>query len=73
MIRSLIDLYVLLLIVDTILSYLPQFRHQEWRRKIGMAADFTCKPVRKLLPPDLPIDPSPIVVILLLNLLKVLW
>tara|TARA_R110002072_G_scaffold1989_1_gene16232 strand:- start:5925 stop:6146 length:222 start_codon:yes stop_codon:yes gene_type:complete len=73
LIRSLIDLYVFLLIIDTILSYLPQFRHQEWRKKIKMVADVTCKPVRKILPPDLPVDPSPLVVILLLNLVKVLW
>lgn len=73
MIRLIIDIYVFVLIADAILSYLPQFNRSEWRHKIKQLSDFTCKPVRKLLPHNLPLDPSPIVVILALNLLKVLW
>ena len=73
MIRSLLNLYVLVLIIDVILSYLPQFRHQPWAQFIRKAADFTCKPIRKILPPDLPFDFSPMIVIMGLQLLKVLW
>ena len=73
MIRSLINLYVLVLIIDVILSYLPQFRHQPWAQFIKRAADFTCRPVRQIMPPDLPFDFSPMIVIIGLQLFKVLW
>ncbi len=73
MIRSLINLYVLVLIIDVILSYLPQFRHQPWAQFIKRAADFTCRPIRQIMPPDLPFDFSPMIVIIGLQLFKVLW
>lgn len=73
MIRALINLYILLLIVDVILSYLPQFRHHPMVQWIRKAADFTCKPIRKVLPPNLPLDISPLIVILLLKLAVALW
>lgn len=73
MIRVLIDLYIFLLIVDIILSYLPQYRHQPIVANIRRAADFTCAPVRRWLPKDLPFDFSPLVVIAILKLLEVLW
>ncbi|MAF77550.1 MAG: hypothetical protein CME63_03565 [Halobacteriovoraceae bacterium] len=73
MIRSLINLYVLVLIIDVILSYLPQYRHQPWAQFIKKAADFTCKPIRQIMPPDLPFDFSPMIVIMGLQLIKVLW
>ena len=73
MIRALINLYILLLILNTILSYLPQFRNQAWAYNIRRAADVTCKPVRKYLPPDLPLDPSPFIVIIILKLIEALW
>lgn len=73
MIRSIINLYVLVLIIDVILSYLPQFRHQPWAQFIKKAADFTCRPIRQVMPPDLPFDFSPMIVIMGLQLLRALW
>ncbi|MEX0798965.1 MAG: YggT family protein [Bacteriovoracaceae bacterium] len=73
MIRLIINLYIIVLIVDMVLSYFPQLRNNEIVRQIRKAADFTEKPVRNLLPPDLPFDFSPLIVILLLNLLMTLW
>ena len=73
MIRLIIKFYILVLIVDMVLSYFPQIRNNEIARAIRKAADFTEKPVRELLPKDLPFDFSPLIVILLLNLLMTLW
>lgn len=77
MIRSILNVYVLVLIVDVILSYLPQFKNYPAALYIKKAADFTCKPVRKLIsqmvPQDFPFDFSPFVVILIIKLLEVLW
>ncbi len=73
MIRLLIDAYVFLLILDAILSYVPQFKHYPAVRWIRKLADYSCAPVRKYLPPDIPFDFSPIIVILLLNLFVALF
>jgi len=73
MIRLVLNLYVYILIADAILSYFPNIRHQEWVRFIKRLADFTLNPIRRYLPQDLPFDVSPIIVIILLQLLKLLW
>ena len=73
MIRFIIKLYIFILIADVVLSYFPQVRNNEVVKYIRKAADFTERPIRKLLPPDLPFDFSPLIVILLLNLLMALW
>ena len=73
MIRALLDFYILILIVDAILSYVPSMRRQIWAQKIKKVADFTCAPIRRYLPPDLPFDVSPLVVIVLIKLIQALW
>lgn len=73
MIRTLLDIYIIVLIADAVLSFFPQVRHQQVVVGIRQAADFTCRPVRRLLPPDLPFDFSPLIVILAIKLIEVLW
>ena len=60
MIRFIIDLYILIVIADTVLSYLPQYRHKPWAQKISQFAGFSLNPVRRLIPGNLPFDISPI-------------
>jgi YggT family protein len=73
LIRLLLDLYVLILIADIVLSYLPQFRHHPARVFVKKASDFTCSPIRKLLPPNLPFDFSPLIVMVLLRLFEAIF
>lgn len=73
MIRLLLNLYIYLLIIDAILSFFPHLRRHVVVANIRRAADFTCAPVRKILPRDLPVDFSPVVVILAIYLLMALW
>lgn len=73
MIRALINLYIIILFVDVILSYVPDLRHKVWARRINQLAGLTLNPVRKYLPPDLPFDFSPIIVVILLKLLMFFW
>ncbi len=73
MIRALINLYILILIADVILSYLPQYRSTVWGQKIKKMADFTLSPIRRYLPPDLPFDISPLIVFLGLRMIMFLW
>jgi uncharacterized protein YggT (Ycf19 family) len=73
MIRFLIYLYMLVLIADTLVSYFPQWRTQRWALQLKKLADYSLNPVRRILPPGLPLDASPLVVILLLQLLIILF
>ncbi len=73
MIRLIIKAYILILIADMIISYFPQLRHNDLARWVRKAADVTERPIRDMLPKDLPFDFSPLIVILILNLLMALW
>lgn len=73
-IRTLLDIYIFIIIIDSILSFFPDYQRKEWRIKIKMIADYTCEPIRKKLPAHhFPIDPSPMIVILIIQLFKFLW
>ena len=74
MIRVLIDLYILVLIVDVIISYLPQYKHHPFAIKIKQVADLSCNPIRRILPPhQIPFDISPIIVIAGLKVFEAIW
>jgi len=73
LIRAILNLYILVIIIDTILSYLPQYKNHPFALNIQKAANFSLKPVKKILPPDMPFDISPIIVILLIKLIEALW
>lgn len=75
LIRIILNLYVYVIIIDTILSYIPNpsivnSAPAQFIRKI---ADFTLKPVRKMLSSDLPVDISPAVVIIVIYVIKAVW
>tara|TARA_Y100000996_G_scaffold326556_1_gene262616 strand:- start:510 stop:737 length:228 start_codon:yes stop_codon:yes gene_type:complete len=73
MIRFIIEAYIFVIIADVVLSYLPQFNGAEWRQQIKKAADLTCKPIREFMPQDLPFDLSPLVVMILLQMVSSLF
>jgi YggT family protein len=66
---QILQLYIYIIIADIILSYLPQYKTQKWAVVIHKAADFTMKPIREALPQGLPIDLSPMIVIILIQIL----
>jgi YggT family protein len=73
MIRVLIDIYIILILLDAILSYIPNLKGHPYVQKLRMICEFSQRPIRKYMPQGLPLDPSPIVVILLLKLVEALW
>lgn len=73
MIRFIIKLYIFLIIIDAILSYFPALRRHPLVLNLRRVTDLTLKPIRKILPPELPIDVSPLIVIIILNILMALW
>lgn len=77
-IRSLLNIYIILIIVDAVLSYFPHHKDKSWVKKIRMFADFSLAPIRKYiiakLPlDDLPIDISPIILIFIVKVIEALW
>ncbi len=73
MIRFLLDIYILIIIFDVVLSYFPRFRYDQWVMNIKKMANFSLIPARRVLPPNLSFDFSPLVVISLILLLQMLW
>jgi YggT family protein len=72
-IRTILEIYIYALIFDSIFSFFPDLSKYKWRKQLKMVCDFTCNPIRARLPPNLPFDFSPLLVILLINLLMFLW
>lgn len=72
-IRTLLQIYIYALIFEAILSFFPEMEKHKWRRQLRKICDYTCNPIRKVLPPNLPFDFSPLLVILIINLLMFLW
>lgn len=73
MIRFLINVYTWIVLADVVLSYMPHYQHHEWAKLVKKVAGYTLNPVRKVLPPDLPFDFSPIIVLIILQLIPALW
>jgi YggT family protein len=73
MIRFLINIYTWIVLADAILSYMPQYKHHQWAKTVSKLAGYTLDPIRKILPRDLPFDFSPIVVLIILQLIPALW
>ncbi len=73
-IRTGLSLYIYLVILDTILTFIPKWEKENWRLKIRDWSNYTLNPIRnKIEILKLPIDISPLVLILLIQLLKILW
>lgn len=68
MIRLIIRLYMFIIIADVVLSYIPRYNSHPYRLRIKKLADYICEPIRRILPPSLPMDLSPMLAIFLLSL-----
>lgn len=74
MIRFIIHCYIYLLLLDAVLSYIPDLRSQPWAKKIHEMVEYTVRPVRKYIPDnDLPIDIAPLAIILVLVTIMEIW
>ena len=69
MIHTLLQLYIYLIIADIVLSYVPDVRRQKWAETLHKIADAPQKPIRDMLPRDIPLDPSPMIVIILIQIM----
>ena len=51
------------------MSYFPQLRQQKWAEMLHKIADAPQKPIREMLPKDMPLDPTPMILIILIQML----
>jgi YggT family protein len=72
LVHQILQLYIYIIIADIILSYLPQYRNQKWALIIHKAADATLRPIREALPQGMPLDPSPMIVLILIQIIMYL-
>lgn len=70
MIDAILQLFTLIIFFDVIMSYMPDLRNQEWARTLHQIADAPQKPIREMLPKDLPMDLSPMIVIFIIQILR---
>lgn len=70
MIDAILHILTLIIFFDVIMSYMPDIRRHEWARTLHQIADAPQKPIREILPKDLPLDPSPMIVIFIIQLLR---
>lgn len=70
MIDGILQIFTLIIFADVIMSYVPDLQRHEWARTLHKIADVPQKPIREMMPKDLPLDPSPMIVIFLIQILR---
>ena len=70
LLTSLIDLYSLIVLAAVIMSWLPGARHNALGRIVYRLTEPVLAPIRRALPPIAGLDWSPLVLLLMLQLLK---
>lgn len=69
MIHAILQLFIYIIIIDALLSWAPQVRSQKWAEMLHRIAEAPQKPIREMLPSNLPIDPTPMILIILIQML----
>ena len=73
MIDVILQLFIYVIIADVILSWVPDARNNAWARKLHEFADAPQKPIREMLPKGMPLDPTPMIIIMLCQILMYLF
>lgn len=73
MIDGVLQILIYITIADVLLSWIPEVRKQPWAQKLHEFANIPQKPIRDLFPRDIPIDPAPIIIIILCQILMYLF
>ena len=69
LLRFLIELYSILIVVDILISFFPEYRSLKVSQNISSVVEFTCRPIRERLP-QMPFDLSPVIVMVFLSLVS---
>lgn len=69
MIDWVLQIFIYIIIADVLLSWVPDVRRQPWAQKLHQFANIPQKPIRDMLPKDIPLDPTPMIIIMLCQML----
>lgn len=69
MIDAILQMFIYVIIVDVLLSWVPDVRRQKWAQTLHKIADAPQKPIREMLPQNMPLDPTPMIIIVLIQML----
>lgn len=69
MIHAILQIFIYIIIADVLLSWVPEVRAKEWAQTLHKIANAPQQPIRDLLPKDLPLDPAPMIVIIIIQIL----
>ena len=72
MIDWVLQIFIYIIIADVLLSWVPDVRRQPWAQKLHEFANIPQKPIRDMLPKDIPLDPTPMIIIMLCQILMYL-
>ncbi len=67
--HGLIKFLEILIIIAAILSWIPPQNKPEWAWKIEELADYILGPIRRYIPPLGPVDITPLIVLILLEVI----
>ena len=72
MLHALINIFILMVLVDAVISFVPDVKVQRhpFVQQLRKIVDVPQRPIRQLLPPNIPFDPSPLIIILVLRMLE---
>ena len=73
MIDGVLQILIYITMADVLLSWIPDVRKQPWAQKLHEFANVPQKPIRDLFPKDIPIDPAPIIIIIVCQILMHLF
>jgi uncharacterized protein YggT (Ycf19 family) len=66
-------MYILLVIADAIMSFMPQYQSRLWVTRLRQMANVGLNPIRRFMPKESPVDFSPLILIAALKLFEFLW
>jgi YggT family protein len=72
MIDWVLQIFIYIIIADVLLSWVPDVRRQSWAQKLHEFANIPQKPIRDMLPKNMPLDPTPMIIIMLCQILMYL-
>jgi len=72
MLHALINIFILMVLADAVISFVPnpQVQRHPVVIQLRKMVDVPLRPIRQLLPPNIPFDPSPVIMILLLRMIE---
>jgi YggT family protein len=68
-----LQIFIYITIADVLMSWVPDVRKQPWAQKLHQIADAPQKPIREMLPQDMPLDPCPMIIIILCEMLMFIF